>query len=70
MPNVPPKKRAMLKTPDAFPISAGATALSTAVCAAGIASETPAPAMTSGATRWTKARSGTAISVTQAKPIA
>jgi hypothetical protein len=41
----------MLKVPDALPISVCATELKTAFCAAGIATETPAPAMISGATK-------------------
>ena len=40
----------MLNVPDAFPMLAGATALTTAFWMAGIAIETPPPAITSGAT--------------------
>ena len=40
----------MLKVPEAWPTSFGATELNTAFCAAGIAIETPAPATISGAT--------------------
>ena len=50
IPNAPPRKRNMLKMPDAWPISLAATELNTAFCAAGIAIETPAPATISGAT--------------------
>ena len=56
----------MLKMPEAFPISAGATALSTAFCNAGIAIDTPAPARTSGAMRFVYASPGVAISAIQA----
>ncbi len=41
----------MLKMPDALPTSGLATALKMAFCAAGIAAETPAPAITNGAAR-------------------
>ena len=44
----------MLKVPDALPISVVATELRTAFWAAGIAIETPAPAMIIGATSATK----------------
>jgi hypothetical protein len=49
IPSTPPKKRNMLKIPDALPISVGPTALRTAFWAAGIAIDTPAPATISGA---------------------
>src|SRR5262249_26265932 len=51
IPETPPRKRSMLKVPDALPISVCATELKTALWAAGIAMETPAPATISGATR-------------------
>ncbi len=51
MPNMPPRKRPMLKTPDALPISATATEPMIAFWVAGIAIDTPTPARTSGATR-------------------
>jgi hypothetical protein len=51
-PNTPPRKRDMLKVPEALPISLGATAPRTTFCAAGIAIDTPAPARTSGAMRF------------------
>ena len=47
-PNTPPNRCSVLTTPDAFPISAGGTAASAAVGAAGTAIEMPTPAMTSG----------------------
>ena len=50
IPDTPPRRRSMLKVPDAFPISVCTTELNTAFWAAGIAMETPAPAMISGAT--------------------
>src|SRR5262249_12714459 len=53
IPNTPPRKRNMLKMPDALPISVGATALRTAFWAPGTAIDTPAPARISGATRRT-----------------
>ena len=40
----------MLKVPEAWPMSAGGTAVITALCVAGIASDTPQPASTSGTT--------------------
>src|SRR5258708_2882875 len=49
-PNAPPSWRSMLTVPDALPISLGATALTTAFWAAGMASEPPMPAMISGTT--------------------
>jgi len=58
----------MLKLPEALPISAGATALNTAFCDAGMASGTPAPAINSGATSCAKASSGVAMNAIQAKP--
>src|SRR5262249_29980686 len=69
-PNTPPRKRDMLKVPEALPISLGATALSTAFWAAGIAIDTPAPARISGAIRLTYARPGAAIRAIQAIPTA
>src|SRR5258706_13630982 len=51
-PNMPARKRPMLKTPDALPISVTATALNIAFWAAGIAIETPTPAKTSGAIKF------------------
>ena len=52
MPITPPRKRSVLNAPEALPISLAVTAPSTALCAAGIAIETPQPATISGATRW------------------
>src|SRR5258708_4825435 len=52
IPNMPPRKRPMLKTPDALPISVTATELNIAFGAAGIAIETPTPAKTSGAIKF------------------
>jgi hypothetical protein len=49
-PNTPPRKRSALKTPEARPSAAGATAPSAAACAAGIAAETPMPAAISAGT--------------------
>ncbi len=40
----------MLNVPDAFPMSAGATAVITTLWVGAIASDTPEPASTSGAT--------------------
>src|SRR5260370_32912950 len=51
MPNAPPRKRTMLKTPDALPISVPATEITHAFCAAGIAIETTTTATTTTATR-------------------
>src|SRR5262245_38927849 len=70
MPKVPPRKRAVLKMPDALPTSLGATAPNTALWAAGMATETPAPASTRGGMILTKARSGRATTLTQANPAA
>src|SRR6516225_1498818 len=50
IPDTPPRKRSMLNVPDALPMSVWETELKTAFWAAGIAMETPAPAMISGAT--------------------
>src|SRR5579859_235510 len=50
-PNAPPSWRSMLTVPDALPISLGATALTTAFWAAGMASAPPMPAMISGTTK-------------------
>jgi hypothetical protein len=41
----------MLKVPEAGPMSAGPTEVITTLCVGGMASDTPAPASTSGATR-------------------
>jgi hypothetical protein len=60
----------MLKLPEALPISAGATALYTAFCDACMASDTPAPAISNGATSCAKASSGVAMSAIQTKPVA
>jgi hypothetical protein len=43
-PNTPPRKRSVVKVPEALPTSALATALTTAFWAAGSAVATPAPA--------------------------
>ena len=50
IPDTPPRKRNMLKMPEALPISVVATAPIAAFCAAGIAIETPEPAMINGRT--------------------
>ena len=50
MPNMPPRKRPILKTPEALPISVAATEPRMAFWAAGIAIDTPTPARTSGTT--------------------
>jgi hypothetical protein len=46
----PPRRRNMLKTPDALPTSVAATEPNTAFWAAGIAIDTPAPATMSAGT--------------------
>jgi hypothetical protein len=51
MPNAPPSCRIMLRTPDALPICATSTALTTFICTTGIASAKPAPAAIIGATK-------------------
>ena len=50
IPNTPPSWRIMLNVPEALPRLAGVTELTTAFWIAGIAIETPQPAIASGAT--------------------
>ena len=50
IPNTPPSWRSMLNVPDALPMLSGGTELTTAFWSAGIAIDTPQPAITSGAT--------------------
>jgi len=48
MPNTPPSWRSVLKVPEALPIASAGTAAIVAFCAAGMAVDTPLPAMTNG----------------------
>ena len=48
--NAPPNRCSVLFTPEAFPMSCGETALTTAVAAIGSAIEMPTPATISGTT--------------------
>src|SRR5439155_10167299 len=50
MPNTPPSSRIMLFVPAALPSASGATDPTTEFCAAGMASDTPVPATSSGGT--------------------
>src|SRR6266568_5522911 len=50
-PNTAPSWRSMLRVPDALPMAAGGTEVITALIVAGIATDTPQPASSNGATR-------------------